>query len=362
MNIKKIGLTALATSLVASSAYAADVSVSGSAGFVFATKSGGATGGGATDHGKGFGVDNALSFSASGEMDNGWSVSASTALTDAAAVSSNNVTLTMGSLGSVFGGYGNGGQAGNYDGIAGAYEEVDDGGQTLSSNLVGSQFDNGGIFYTAPAIDASGATVQIHLGYTPKANDVALAGGVTDGTAGYGSAKQAGMTISTDLGLTVGVFAQTADRESTAATVSDAFAGTMYAKYAMGPVSIGYLTSYSDYGTTSSAEAAIANKVVGTAAGIFESEEYVIAFNVNDNLSVSYAKSEDTYDAQAGASAGSTTSDAIADVSVDNKSIQAAYSLGSMSIKAYRQESSNRTYSSTAGSSTKNEIALGLTF
>ena len=37
---KKIGLTALATSLVASSAYAAEVSVSGSAGMVFKTQSG----------------------------------------------------------------------------------------------------------------------------------------------------------------------------------------------------------------------------------------------------------------------------------------------------------------------------------
>ena len=47
---KKIGLTALATSLVASSAYAAEVSVSGSAGMVFKTQSGngGAATGGAT--------------------------------------------------------------------------------------------------------------------------------------------------------------------------------------------------------------------------------------------------------------------------------------------------------------------------
>ena len=92
---KKIGLTALATSLVASSAYAAEVSVSGGAGFVFATKTGN-SGGGTGDHGKGFGTDNSLSFSASGEMDNGWTVSASTAFLDTALISSNNVAITMG--------------------------------------------------------------------------------------------------------------------------------------------------------------------------------------------------------------------------------------------------------------------------
>ena len=48
---KKIGLTALATSLVASSAYAAEVSVSGAAGVTYSTSTGNS--GDASDHGKG---------------------------------------------------------------------------------------------------------------------------------------------------------------------------------------------------------------------------------------------------------------------------------------------------------------------
>ena len=111
---KKIGLTALATSLVASSAYAAEVSVSGSAGMVFKTQAG--SGGQATDHGKGLGTDNSLSFSASGEMDNGWSVSAATAFTDAAALSSSSVSVTMGSFGTFKGGSGCCTHSGSYDG------------------------------------------------------------------------------------------------------------------------------------------------------------------------------------------------------------------------------------------------------
>ena len=363
MNIKKIGLTALATTLVAGSAYAAEVSVSGGAGFTFVTQTGNS--GSASDNGKGFGTDNNLSFSASGELDNGWSVSAATAFTDAATLSSSSVSLTMGSFGTIKSGNGFGGPGGSYDGIAGAYEEVDDGaGTTLSANFLGSQFDNGSIQYTPPAVEAAGATVQLHLAYAPRGNDVALAGGVADGTALYGSATFAGVTISHDSGLTFGIAGQQADKNGSA-NLDDFFQGNWYAKYAMGPVSVGYLVGYADTGINAAAtSASTATKTVAAAGGIFESEEYVISFNVNDNLSVSYAKAEDTYDAQAGAAAGATTGGAaVADVAVDHKSIQAAYSMGSMSIKAYRQETSNVGYrSSGGGSHTKNEIALGLTF
>ena len=363
MNIKKIGLTALATTLAAGSAYSAEVSVTGSAGFSFVTQTGNT--GAANDHGKGFGTDNALGFSASGEMDNGWTVTAGTAFTDAGAHSTNNVAVTMGSLGTFKSGNSFGGHAGSYDGLAGAYEEVDDGASTtLSTNLLGSQFDNGSLAYAAPAIDAGGATVQIHLGYAPTGNDVALAGGVADGTATMGSARFAGVTISHDSGLTFGIAAQEADRNGiSTANLDSVFAGAWYATYSMGPISLGYGNSYTDMGINAAATAVGTQKTVAAAGGIYEAEEYVISFNVNDNLSVSYAKAEDTYDAQAGAATGATTGGAaVADVTTDHKSIQAAYSMGSMSIKAYRQETSNVGYSTGGGSHTKNEIALGLTF
>ena len=73
---KKIGLTALATSLVASSAYAAEVSVSGGAGFVVRQlKAGKQVLVERSTMVKVLVQTTALSFSASGEMDNGWTVS-----------------------------------------------------------------------------------------------------------------------------------------------------------------------------------------------------------------------------------------------------------------------------------------------
>jgi len=358
---KKIGLTALATSLVASSAYAAEVSVSGGAGMVFKTQAG--AGSAATDHGKGLGTDNSLSFSASGEMDNGWSVSAGTTFLDTALISSNNVAITMGSMGKVVSGYSTGGNAGNYDGLGGAYEEVDDGGtSSLSNNLIGSTSDNAGLYYTSPSIDAGGASVTLHLGYTPRALGNNLSGGSASGSGDYGSSQNAGVTISSDAGLTLGVYANTIETNATSTAAEDVFEGTWYATYAMGPISVGYQQSYVNRGLSTAATVAGAKKTVAAAGGQFEGDQYSITMNVNDNLSISYAKADDTYDARAGALTATTTGDNVADVTMSLTSIQAAYSMGSMSIKAYRTKTTNAGYDSGGGSTQRNEIALGLSF
>ena len=72
MNIKKIGLTALAASLVSVSANAGEISVSGGASMNVT----GHTGEGRTA-GTSFTMGNQLTFSGSGELDNGMNVSVS---------------------------------------------------------------------------------------------------------------------------------------------------------------------------------------------------------------------------------------------------------------------------------------------
>ena len=75
---KKAGLTALAGSLVATSAFAGAVTVSGTANLTY-TANGGqedtgeADEGGAHD-GNRWGINKTLSFSGSGELDNGWPI------------------------------------------------------------------------------------------------------------------------------------------------------------------------------------------------------------------------------------------------------------------------------------------------
>jgi outer membrane protein OmpU len=363
--LKKIGLTALATSLVASSGYAAEVTIAGAAGFTWSTQAG-ATGTPDTDHGKGIGVDNSMTFNMSGELDNGWSVAAHTAMTDAHALTTSAVALTLGDMGKITSGSGYGGNSASYDEeTPRAYEQVDDGagGIASSMNKVGSANDNGGLNYTSPSIDLAGASMTIHAGYVPKAEDAHSAGGVTTGLSTMGSGQDLGITISHDSGLKLGIYGAERTREQNGAGLQDAFEGTWYATYSMGPVSVGYQESYTDSGTSPSQVNADATATWDTSSGYFEANQIAIAFNVNDDLSVSYQKLEDTYDAQAGAAGGATTGGAaVADVTVDMKSISAAYSMGSMSIKAYRTTTDNIGYSNGAGSLTVNEIALGLSF
>ena len=357
---KKIGLTALATSLVASSAYAADVAVTGSAGLTFVTENGNS--GDAGDHGKGFGTDNSMSFTASGEMDNGWSVKATTAFTDAAAITSNAVTLTMGSMGSVSWGHSQGGNAGSYDDAgAGAYEEVDDGAPAaLSHNLIGSTSDNGGLAYASPTIDLGGVSATIHIGYTPKTTNTNVAGGGASGVATLGSSESLGVTLAHENGLTLGVYGNQIARDSSSG--EDSIQAAWYAKYAFGPISLGYGQSYVNNGVAGAAEAIGSDKTFAAGTGQFEGSQYVVTMNLNDNLSVSYANADDTYDARSGAATDVTTGESVADVTLSMKSIQAAYSMGSMSIKAYRTDIDNVAYNNGGRSNQKTEIALGLSF
>jgi len=69
-NFKKIGLTALAGSLVATSVYAGEMSVAGSASWRISNHAG-------TDGGKTMAMGNQLTFTGGGEMDNGMNVSLS---------------------------------------------------------------------------------------------------------------------------------------------------------------------------------------------------------------------------------------------------------------------------------------------
>ena len=102
--------------------------------------------------------------------------------------------------------------------------------------------------------------------------------------------------------------------------------------------------------------AANVTKAVRTAVGVFESETMGIAFNVNDDLSISWTETEDTYDAQSDQTAN------IADVKQTTDAFQIAYSMGAMSIKAYKMDTDNPSYDEDRDSESVTEIALGLSF
>ena len=357
-NIKKIGLTALAGSLVTlGSAVAGEMSVSG--GINTTLKLG--KGGGNTT--RTIGTDRDVTFSGGGELDNGTTFSMSAVMLDNYELSASTTTITTPSLGSFSMGTSTGSASYMYDEeVPQAYEQVSDGKQTMA-NLVGNFMDNNYVMYTPPAVELMGATVQAHLGYSPQASD----GGAGDGgqatyDATYGSGQEAGITITYE-GLKVGVYGAERTNETPVAAGSDAvrdeFNGVWYAKYTMGPVSIGYSESYMDAGLTGSAEATTTAKAERTAGGLFEGEQMSIAFNVNDNMSISYTTSDETYDSQDDAATAVTTDD---DVTETIDALQVAYSMGGMSIKAYNMEVTNPDQDDDAADQSVTEIALGFAF
>ena len=209
----------------------------------------------------------------------------------------------MGSMGTLTFGTDTGGVSYMYDEeVPQVYEQTSDA-QQNSANIVGNALDSNYVAYTAPALEVGGATVNIGLEYSPQAADSgANDGGQHTYSESRGSGMGAGVTIAYDA-LKVGVYA--AEIENTTVDAGDDqrdnFEGVWYAKYSFGPVSIGYSESYLENGvadTDDTPEAATAAKTVRTATGIFASDSYSIAFNVNDNLSISYTETEDTYDAQ----------------------------------------------------------------
>ena len=365
INLRKLGFTALAGSLAAISAQAGEMSVSGSHITTYTTGDGGITE--HTNSANALGHNTNISFTGSGELDNGWTVSTFTVLNDAnTGLSSSAATMTMGSMGTIgvskVGGFNvNGGFDETYPV---AYEENSDAGGQSSLNSVGNWADDNAIIYKAPAIDLMGATVSIGIEHSLQAGTATGADGVAPARSStYATGTGVGVTIAYE-GLTLGAYG--AERENKNPTkngeIHDEFNGSWFANYNFGPVSIGYQETYFDAGMASqgaAAPATTAAKSVGLSSGIFYGEAMSIAFNVNDNLSISYSEVEDTYDAQGNTA---VNTDGVDDSKMKTESIQVAYTMGSMSINAYSTETSNPNYDSDADNLNVNEIAIGLAF
>ena len=288
-NFKKIGLTALAGSLVATSAFAGSMSVSGSASINLEH-----TNGGAANTGKTFSMGNQLTFSGSGELDNGLNVSLSFILDqndDSTTAASNlysggpfdshSVTVSSDSLGSLkFSGEGGSSSTTAIDtSAAGDLWDNYDAEDGLEPNGVGDS-DNM-LMYTLPTIMEG---VSINASYEPK-------GSGTQSAVGYG------LTYTGVEGLSVSY--ATGDDS----TITAADATVLKASYAYGPVTV----AYSDYEYDTS----------GTSSDD-DMTAYKVTYTVSDELSVSYADEEiDT----------GTTSASYDEVSV-------AYTTGGMTISA----------------------------
>ena len=246
--LKKVGLTALGTALVSTAAYAGEMSVTGSAGLTF-------VGGDNTTTGNGWSQSDTLSFSGSADLDNGMTVTVSTAI-DGGSMDANSLTIDTGGMGTIkFAGTDGSGPVGAWDDVTPtANEEAWDlVAGTPTGPDGGTAGDNNWTYTNTDMMD--GVTLILH--FQP-----------TGGTADVKSTTEYGIKYTGIEGLDVGFAA--GDNESAAAVVENT---VMYAKYAIDAFTIGVQDNSTD-SETSNADS--------------DFRAYGVSYAVNDDISVSY--------------------------------------------------------------------------
>ena len=305
--MKKLGLSALAGSLVAFSANAAELSVNGGVELTY-TDTGGNKGNEVT--GNSYGANSSITMSGSGDVGFG-TVSMTRTINDAAAGwGSSFQTLDMGDMGILsFDSSAGGlvGVTGNDDLMPTAYEEVSTG---VSSKGVSGLGSTNVIGYRNTF-----GMISVSAGYSQLGTQTAES--ASSGAAAHGSASDIYVSVSPMDGLTVG--AGHSDNTSTdiSATSQDTTEMVTNIVYSTGPVSVGYRYGQSNKGTASTT-----SRVV---------EHMAIAFNVNDNFAISYGVQDTEVEAIS----------ATAAVTEEVTGISAAYTAGAASVRVNHSKSDN---------------------
>ena len=285
---KKIGLTALAGSLVAVSVNAADLSVTGGAGITFAGQD-------KTTKGNGWSMTDNMTFAGSAELDNGWTVGTSFLLDNSDGVANQvfdtrTLTINMNDMGTLTMHGHDGGSAMNdvddvmpYAGGNEGWDLVGTAATAKFGRVAGTGGTNSFKYNNSSLMDGLSVTAS----YQPS-NSTQIEGTVSYAVAYTGVE-----------GLTVGYGADENGLLGTAAIDAE----TMYIKYAYGPITVGIQESETDANTS-------ANSDEFSAMGI--------SYAVSDDLTISYTES--AYDA------GDKASDE------EHTMIGASYTMGSMSL------------------------------
>ena len=329
-NLKKVGLTALAGSLVAFSAQAVEMTVSGSAKLTY--KNGHST----EVDGNPMGMNTDLVFSGSGEV-NGYATNLTIVSADqVGGMSSAALSIDLADMGKITfdQGTGAGGISTIDDKTPTAAEEIWDGIDAVTGTadgLVGG--GNSGVFVYANSFAGYNLTTQVSKGSRTANSDDA-----NSGSTGGGSWDFALTTDSLMDGLSVGAgYGKIANGAQSDANGDDTDEHMVaFVNYTIGMVTLGYSEANIDRnaagGTTEYAQA------------------FGIAANLSDNLSISYGEREVEY---AKASA--------AHVTQDNTGIALAYTMGSAKVTVQQNESDNNGGVASSDDE-QTQIALSLSF
>ena len=275
MNMKKLGLTALAGSLVASSAIAGALDVTGSSKITYASKHDSEV------TGNPFSMSTGVTFAGSGDLDNGGTMSWTLA-TDNVAFSSSNIKLDMGDSGSVH--FGNGssvaGQKKYADVVPTAGEQVYDDVDTNDYGLADNVSNTNMLGY-----NGSFGGLTVSLGWAKDS------GGADSSWAVEYPDLIDGMTI----GFSMGENGASSDDTSA------------WIKYTSGAITAAWQRSEIDY--------------VASGTNDEESNHMGISFAMNDNMTISVGRQE--VDMGAGK------------VDEESTGVAASYTMGSMTVAAH---------------------------
>ena len=335
-NFKKIGLTALAASLVSTSVFAGEVTVKGSAKINFENYSMDKSAGAKAAGTKAFSMGNQLTFSGSGELDNGMNVamsfvldqnddsSAAGAANTGAPFDSHSVTVSSDAMGTlVFHGEG-GDSAQNALGDTAAGNIWDNFDKKNGTKLKESNATNNMMHYTLPEM-VDGLAVS--ASYVPGS-------GLDESDTAYGLAYTGveGLTVSYAVGSNDG---QAAQVEGAALVAKNADASTIKLAYVYGSVTL----AYSDH----EYDSALAD---GTEDQ--DATSWKVSYTVSDAISVTYAEEE-------------INSGTANDQDASYSKATVSYTAGGMTLSANMQEMENGDFS-TAASADAEYIGLSVSF
>ena len=295
--MKKVGLTALAASLVSFSANAGEMAVSGAASLGLSGYSAGGDG----NNPKTFSMGNQFTVSGGGELDNGLTIALSMQIDSGVPFDDHSLTVSSEGMGTLkFNGHGGSSATTSIDAsVAGDIWDGFDGASAVAAGVTGAALKDSGpgdnsVLYTLPSM-MDGLSVFASLNPQESA--------VNETETGYG------LTYTGVEGLTVSY--ATTDIES-GATATSGDHTAMKVSYAYGPITVGYSNSDHDTGTASSDTKLTA---------------YNIAYTVSDELSVSYGSEE--------LSVGGTTVDA------EFSAVVVAYTSGGMTLTGKMENADN---------------------
>jgi len=336
----KIGVSALCGSLAAvASAQAGTMSVAGGATATYSSHEGQVTG-------NPLGMNSAVTFTGTGELDNGTTFTLTVTGADQAAYTSGSIAMTLPSMGGIKINQASGGTGiDRYDDMMPtAWEETN--GTSLGTGLqtvagVGTSMN---IEWTASA-DMLPEGMHFGVAIAPGStgtglvNDKASSG--VDGVGGGGYDVTVSHASLMD-GLNVFAGMSSISQETTGVTSGDRTQYVYGATYAIGSVTLGYQNSRDNMEVNT----------IGAVKSYYENDAYGVSFAVNDDLSISYGQHE----SEAHINDGSTTT-------LEAQSLQMSYTMGGASIKFAESSVDNASY--TAGTSADwdgRTIALTLAF